>query len=32
MDEEALKTAYTERELEPATGEEEWAPKETAYL
>lgn len=32
MDEEGLKKTYTERELEPATGEEEWAPKESAYL
>ena len=31
-DEEMLKKAYNARELEPATGGEDWAPKENAYL
>ncbi len=29
---EALKSVYTEREMEPATGGEDWTPKEKKYL
>ncbi|MBU8934777.1 MAG: 4Fe-4S dicluster domain-containing protein [candidate division Zixibacteria bacterium] len=32
MDEDTLKKVYTEREMEPATGEEEWAPQDNTYL
>jgi len=32
MDGEALKKAYTDREMEPATAGEDWTPKDNAYL
>ena len=32
VDEEALRSIYTERELEPATGDENWTPEESKYL
>jgi hypothetical protein len=31
-DEEALRQAYQQRELEPASAGEDWTPKETAHL